>query len=163
MKKLISLLLAVVLIVTFGLFALGSSDSSSDDQGSGTADATESKSNIGEYTVEIKSCRIAKDYEHKPVVIVSYSFTNNAENPASFAYAFDDQVYQNGIGLNEAFILDDSVSWLKDNSTKEIQKGANLDVEMAYVLNDTTTAIEVEVKELFSFGNDSVKKTFEIK
>lgn len=162
MRKIISLLLATILVFTFGIFALGSGKSSSDDQGSGAADATESKSNVGEYTVEIKSCRIARNYDHKSVVIVTYGFTNNSENSANFEWAFDDTVYQKGVGLNPAFVLDEGVSWLEENATKDIQKGATVDVEKAYILNDTTTDIEVEVKELFSFGNDTVKKTFKI-
>ena len=51
---------------------------------------------------------------------------------------------------------------LSDNETKEIKKGATLDVEVAYVLNDTTTDLEVEVKELISFNDSVVKKTFSI-
>ena len=43
-----------------------------------------------------------------------------------------------------------------------IKAGVSLDVEVAYELNDTTTDIEVEVKELISFDDDLVTKTFSI-
>ncbi|MBE6796933.1 MAG: DUF5067 domain-containing protein [Ruminococcaceae bacterium] len=159
MKKLLTLLLAVILVVTFGAFALGSGEDGESDQGSGNADTTD----IGDYSVVIDSCRLAKDFEGDNVVIVKYKFTNNADDAAAFYLTFDDAVYQNGVGLNEAYVLKDSANYSADNQTKEIKKGATLDVEVAYELNDNTTDVEVEVKELFSFSDKTIKKTFKIK
>ncbi len=159
MKKLSTLLLAVVLIATFGIFALGSGEDGESDQGSSNIDNTE----IGDYSVVIDSCRLAKDYENKSVVIVKYKFTNNVDKTAAFYLTFDDAVYQNGVGLNEAYVLKDNADYNADNQRKEIKKGATLDVEVAYELNDNTTDIEVEVKELFSFSDKTIKKTFAIK
>lgn len=76
--------------------------------------------------------------------------------------AFDDAAYQGGVGLNGAYFLSDSAKYSADNQTKEIKKGASIEVEVAYELNDTTTDVEVEVKELFSFDNTTIKKTFAI-
>lgn len=162
-NKILSLILAVVLAATFCLFALGSGESSTQDQGSGTAESAETASaTLGDYMVEIKSCRLAKDFEGKDVAIITYGFTNNADDATAFTFAFDDQVYQNGVGLNNAYFLADSANYAEDNQTKEIKTGATLDVEVAYELNDTTTDLEVEVKELFSFNDHMVKKTFTI-
>jgi len=158
MKKINALLMAL-LIVIFAVFAMGSGESSDKDQGKDSANNNE----IGKYSVVIDSCRLAKDYEGDDVVIVKYVFTNNAdEDSASFAWTFEDAVYQNGVGLNEAYILDDSANYSIDNQTKEIKKGASIEVEVAYELNDTTTDIEVEVKELISFDETTIKKTFSI-
>lgn len=163
MKKL-TVLLSVVLVLMFAVFALGSGESASKDQGQGSADSGNSDATIGDYQVEIQSCRLAKDYEGKDVVIVKYLYTNVANDTATAFYiAFDENVYQNGVGLNEAYILDDSANYSADNQTKEIKKGASLEVEVAYELNDTTTDIEVEVKELFSFDDTTITKTFSIK
>ena len=152
--------MAILLVATFGVFALGSGEESETDQGSGSADNT----SIGDYSVEIVSCRLAKDYANKDVVIVKYKFTNNNDDEATAFYlTFDDAVYQNGVGLNEAYVLKDSANYNADNQTKEIKKGASIEVEAAYELNDTTTDIEVEVKELFSFSDKTIKKTFSIK
>lgn len=162
MKKILSVCLAVLLLGAFSLFALGSGESSSDDQGSGSADKSTTEANLGEYQVEILSCRLAKDYADKPVVIVKYSFTNNADESTSFFTAFADNVYQNGVGLNESYILDDSANYDAGNQTKDIKTGATIEVEVAYELNDTTTDIEVEVEELISFSDSKVTKTFSI-
>ena len=158
-------ILMVLLIAVFMLFALGSGESETADQGSGTAEtkAAASETELGKYTVEIDSCRLAKDYAGKSVVIVKYIFTNvSDESAVSFMFAFDDAVYQDGVGLNQAYVLDDSAKFNSDNQTKEIKKGATLEVEVAYELNDSTTDIEIEVKELFRFNDKTLKKTFKI-
>ncbi len=163
MKKL-SLLLATLLLFSFCLFALGSGDSETANQGSGEAQSSsEANTELGKYSVIIDSCRLAKDYEGKPVVIVKYTFTNNSdENSTAFSFAFDDVVYQNGIGLNESYFVADSANYNSNDQLKEIKKGATLDVEVAYELNDTTTDINVEIKELISFNDKVITKTFSI-
>ena len=161
-KRILSIIAVIALLLAFGLFAMASSDSEdgSDDQGSG--DAVGNGSNLGDYKLEIKSCRLAEDYSGKPIAIIKYSFTNNGDDPISFMVAFNDAVYQNGVALNECYIADDSANYSSDNQTKEIKKGATLEIEAAYTLNDTTTDLEVEVEELFSFSDKTVKKTFKI-
>lgn len=166
MKKIVSLFLAVLLIGTFGLLALGSGENEDTvtDQGSGAATGDVIEDSIGDYSVVIDSCRIAEDYADKPVVIVKYKFTNNKNDDATaFCVAFEDNVYQNGVGLNEAYMLKDSANYSADNQTKEIKKGATIDVEVAYELNDTESEIEVEIKELFSFNDKVITKKFSIK
>lgn len=163
MKK-ISWILAIMLLCAYFVFALGSGESETSDQGEGKAEGKETVADeIGDYSVTIDSCRLAKDYSGKDVVIIKYIFTNVAnEEPQSFSFAFDDAVFQNGVGLNEAYILDDSANYSSDNQLKEIKKGASLEVEIAYELNDTETDVEVEVKELFSFDDKTLTKTFKI-
>ena len=163
MKRL-RVLLTVLVILSFAICALGSGESSTSNQGSGQAAAQEQDDGaIGQYNVKIDSCRLAKDYEGDPVVIVKYIFTNVSNDTATAFYvAMDAEVYQNGVGLNESYFLADSANYNSDNQTKEIKKGASIEVEVAYELNDTTTDIEVEVKELFSFTNETVTKTFSI-
>ena len=158
-SKKLGLILTALLLVMFAVFAMGSGEGTTDDQGNGEAN----KGNIGKYSVTIDSCRLAKDYEGKAVVIVKYTFTNVSDDePACFAYTFDDSAFQNGVGLNDAYFLDDSADYNSDNQTKEIKKGASIQVEVAYVLNDMASEVEVEVKELFSFDKTAVKKTFSI-
>ena len=162
MKKFKSLFLVAAVVLLFSFFALASGSSDTDNQGSDSAESSEENGNLGEYKVEIDSCRLAEDYEGKDVVIVKYIFTNNSDDSTAFYTAFDDTVYQDGVGLNESYVVDESANYSADNQTKEIKKGASLEVEVAYELNDTTTDIEVEVKELISFSDDVVTKSFSI-
>ncbi len=184
MKK-TNLILAVLLVLAFSVFAIasGESETSAVDQGSGSAnvsssvadqgdgnansssssEVSEDNTRLGDYSVVIDSCRLAKDYSGKDVVIVKYIFTNVSDDDAtSFSIAVEDNVYQDGVGLNTAIFLNDNVSYSSDNQSKKIKKGTSLDVEVAYVLNDITTDIEVEVKEFISFNDKTIKKTFSI-
>ena len=165
MKKFITILLAITLLLTFGLFALAStsSDDETKTQDSGTVDAGNAdNTSIGSYKVDIKSCRLAQDYEGKPIVIVMYGFTNNGENAVSFSGAFTDKVYQDGVELEHCYFVDESANYASDNQNKDIKTGVTLDVEVAYTLNNSTSDIEVEIEEFISFNNTKITKTFSI-
>lgn len=159
MKKLLTLLLALLMV-----FSLAACDIEDSSQGSDSVDSVQNTINtsLGDYEVEIKSCRLAEDYEGKPIAIITYGFTNNSENPSSFYISLEDEVFQNGIGLNKCYVADKSAKYDDSNMSKEIKKGSTLDVEVAYILNDTTTDLEVEVSELISFSDKKVTKTFKI-
>ena len=161
MKRVLALIMAVLMIATFTVFALGSGSSEETDQGTDAAGKTEAPEVAG-CTVDIKSSRLAKDYEGKDIIIVKYAFTNNEDEDKNFSLAFDDKAFQNGVGLNKCYVADDSANYSGDNQTKDIKKGATLEVEVAYVLNDSTTDVEVEVSALFSFSDSKVTKTFSI-
>lgn len=127
-----------------------------------TTSTTTANDTLGNYAVEIKSYRLAKDYEDAPIVIIKYLFTNNDTEAASFYLTFEDDVYQNGVGLNKCYFVDDSANYSADNQSKEIKKGSSIDVEIAYVLNDTTSDLEVEVSKLISFNNKKITKVFKL-
>lgn len=155
MKRKLSLF---ILIVVLACLFCGCPDST-EDQGNGSVNGG-STSNLGDYNVVISSCRLAEDYEGAPVVIVKYLFTNNSDEAEAFMWAISENVYQAGVGLNEAYFLDDSANYSADNQSKEIMQGVTLAVEVAYKLNDTTTPIDVECKELISFSNKKITKRF---
>ncbi len=153
-------IIAAAVILIFATLGGGSGSS---NQGTGDATPGMNSSQLGDYSVVISDCRLAEDYEGKPVVIVKYRFTNNSDEATAFWTALDANVYQNDIGLNECIFVDDSANYSSDNQMKEIKKGATLDVEVAYELNDQTTPIDVEVQELFSFSDKKITKSFNIK
>jgi len=154
MKKLLSFMIVAVFSVCLLVGCGGLSDG---------GDRNESKGNLGDCNVVIESIRFAEDYEGKPIVIVKYQFTNYAEDAASFLISVNDTVYQNGVGLNDCIFVAESANFSSDNMSKKIKTGSTIVVEEAYVLNDTTTPIEVEVEESFAFGEaKKVTKVFEI-
>ncbi len=118
---------------------------------------------LGSYQVEIKNARLTKNYEGKPVVVITYGFTNNSSEPAAFWLTIDDNAYQNGVGLEKAYVLKDGDPYDEANQDKEIKSGVTLDVDVAYILNDTETDVEVEAKEIISFSDEIVTRTFSIK
>lgn len=165
MKKTLSVVLSVLLVVSFAFFAIASSssDGETSTQAAGEAEKGTAENNVGNYSIEIKSARLTKNWEGKPSVVVTYGFTNNDDDPASFMVAFQENAYQNGVGLEKAYTLDDTDPYDEANQSKEIKKGASLDVEVAYILNDTETDVEVEVEEWLGLSDDKVSRTFSIK
>lgn len=130
-------------------------EASTSDKGD---DNTSSENTLGKYEVVIDSCRLANDYSGDPVVIIKYLFTNNSNEPASFIYSLSTNVFQNGVGLSDCYFVDESANYSSSGKSKNIQPGVTLEVEVAYILNDTTTPLDVEVTKLFSY-NDSTKVT----
>ena len=119
--------------------------------------------NLGKYAVEILGCRLAVDYEGKPVVIVKYSFENVSDSEAvAFIWKVTDKVYQNGMELEDAYFLDESADYDSEKKSAEIQKGTKIEVEAAYVLKDATSDIDVELSRLISLDETVIKKTLSI-
>lgn len=179
MKKILFFSLAMLLILTSVTGCMGNDkedmssmmssvmsemmpDMSSSNNESSTKNETTDAS-LGEYDVKIVGYRLAKDYEDKDIVIVKYNFKNNSDNSASFTFAISDKVYQKGIGLNKCYTVADSANYSSANQSKDIKKGASIDVEVAYNLNDNSTPIEVECSELISFSDNKIRKSFNIK
>lgn len=103
---------------------------------------------FGDYKVEVVGARMSKDYEDKDCVIITYNFTNYSSESAAFWSSFSDIVYQNGVGLNEVYVLKNNDADL-DSNMKEVKNGATVIVEEAYELNDTVTDLEIEITDIF--------------
>lgn len=154
MKKILSCILAVVLLCTFSLFALGSLENEE-------VDVTDNV--VGDYEVDVIDFRLVKDYS-ADVIIIKYSFTNNSDDSKSFSLAVDDTVYQGGMSLEETYVLLSDTNYDYQDKSKKIKSGATVEIEIAYKLEDTTTDIEVEIKDgsLFGDSDDVITKTISI-
>ena len=104
---------------------------------------------LGDYTVEIKNAAVAQDSDGNPAVVITYSWTNNSSETTSPFASISTAVFQNGVGMQSAFIYDDSVY---DSSAymTDVRPGTTIDVQEAFSLQDTTSPIEVEVSEWLS-------------
>ena len=163
LKKLISIILALMVLVVLASCSVEPEQPMETVQGAdNVVTQLNNDNNLGDYMVEIKGCRMAEDYQGNPIVIVTYSFTNNGDEAAAFYLSLEDEVYQDGIGLNKSYVVADSANYSSDNQSKSIKKGATLDVEVAYELNDTTSDVEVEVSEFFSFTDKKITKVFKL-
>ncbi len=100
------------------------------------------------YAVSIDNCSVGTDWGGDPCVFITYTFTNvSNDDPASFGWSMITEVYQGGIECETALADIEGDS----NYTTDIKKGNSIAVTQAYKLRDTTTDVEVEVKELISF------------
>jgi len=125
------------------------------------AASLEAEGTLCDYDVQIHDFEIAKDYSGKPAILIGYTFTNNSEENASAIVSLICDAYQNGVELDTAIMMDDTI-YNSSDSMKEIQPGASIDLKAAYVLTSDTAPVEFEVAEAFALNNDQLGKTFEI-
>ncbi len=167
-KRLI--ILAVIAVLIIGVVAVSKSGSDSDktaapDSGATTSavEATEkekAEGEIGDFICTVKSAELCKNWEGKDSVKITYSFTNNSTTAQSFDIALNDDVYQNGIGLEDSFISSDDDDFGLD---VKIKPGATKEVKKVYILNDKETPLDIEISELISLSDDKISTTVEIK
>lgn len=123
------------------------------------AEALEAAGALGDYAVEIHEFELTSDYSGNSAVIISYSFTNNAEEAISGMVALSDIAYQNGVQLDTAIITDRDIG---SDNMKDIKTGASIELQAAFLLSSNTAPVEFEVSEFASFSDKKLGKTFEI-
>ena len=112
--------------------------------------------NLGDYYVEIKGGTLAEDYEGNLACVITYSWTNNSEETTSAMLSVSEKAFQDGVELDTALIMDSSI-YDSGASMKDVRPGTTIDVQCAFVLNNQTSDVEVELSELFSFSKNSPK------
>lgn len=117
---------------------------------------------IGKYIVTIKDSKVTEDLSGNKILIVTYSFTNNNEEPKAFSYVIEDKLYQNGVQLGDVYSSYGIDDYDFDNQHKEIQQGISLDIQAAYELNDESSDVEVRISELFSLTDDTLTYTIKL-
>ena len=119
-----------------------------------------SSGDLGDYHVEIKGASLAKDYEGKSAIIVTYAWTNNSENTTSAMVSVGTKAFQDGVQLESAIIIGDN-SYDSGASMKEVRPGTTIDVQCAYVLTNERSTGEFELTEWISFSDDMVTMDFD--
>lgn len=151
-KKLIIIGVIIAIIVVIGLASGGSKGGTTTNGTVAASEAQKVDGQIGNYVCTIKGAEVCKNWEGKDAVKITYVFTNNASDAQSFDLALNDDLYQDGIGLESSFISVDD-DWGID---VKIQPGATKEVSKVYLLRDKTTPIDVEIAELFSLNDEKV-------
>ena len=104
----------------------------------------------GPYEVTVNAVRRIKDYDGNPAIVVNYTWTNNSEETTSWMGSMFSSVFQDGVQLESAFVVDDMES---DQSMKEVRPGTTLEgIEEAFeVSSENPLEIEVQaIEEMFS-------------
>ncbi len=176
MKKILLMLALVAALATTAACSSTPStetESGNDSAGQATTEQTQTTAEndssapsdngtLGDYTVAIKDCTIAKNYEDKDCVVVTFDFTNNSDTNQSFESALSAQAFQNGVQIDTTtgvYENSDSYDDITDSSLTNLQPGATTEVKKAFVLSDMSP-VDVEVTEWINLSNDKLAKTF---
>lgn len=119
----------------------------------------EGSGTLGDYAAEIHGFELSEDYSGAPAILVSYTFTNNAEEAASGMVSLSATAYQNGVQLETAIVSEQDIG---ADQMKEIKQGASIELSSAFVLLSETAPVEFELSEAFSFSEEKLGKTFQI-
>ncbi len=115
-----------------------------------------------QFESEIVDYRLTKDEDNKDVIIVGINFKNKGkytDMPYSYCNV---RVFQNGVGLVEAYELPKEYDYNSDNQYIELKGGASHKIEFAYELMDTKTDVEIEIEDYSFFFPKNKTKTFKI-
>ncbi len=116
------------------------------DLGGGEGTYNEASASSAETSVKIVDMFLSENYSGEDVLIVKYEYTNGEKKVTAFSQEFRDTVYQNGVECSSWTISEDADG---EPSILYIKPGATIIVEEAYILNDTTSDVEIEVETLF--------------
>ena len=100
----------------------------------------------GEYNIEIKSAKIAKNHAGEDCVVITYVFENNSNDDIGFMSAMDVEVYQNGVSLSGTVCKSDSEFQFRAYNRNKVKPGSRYEFSIGYLFEDTNSDIVVEAK-----------------
>lgn len=163
-KNMMRLLPLFALVACLGLVGCGSDGSGSSDDSSGKQEAAQEEAQeeapSSDYAVKIGKAKVTKDYEGKSCLLVTYTFTNNSDDKTQPWTACSFDAYQDGAELETTF-CDNQDS---DGYSSNCKKGGTQKFQLAYVLDNKKSDVELEVTELISFDDTVIaSKTVPVK
>ena len=142
--KFISLFLSLVVLVSMTACSSG-------------ADTNDDLLDIGDYVAKYKGCEIVKDDYNKDTVIVTFDYTNNSDEAASFLFSIYYKVKQGDTELESGTIIDDETfESVFDTEMAQVEPGQTAEVKLAYNLSDLTTDVVIEASDLMEDNSDAI-------
>ena len=105
---------------------------------------------LGDYELLYKGACIMEDSDGNDAIVLTLDFTNNGKENASYLWSVNETLMQNGTELEVATIFQDydSFDTVVDSQFTDVAPGTTLEVQTAFVLNDTTSEIKATFEEL---------------
>lgn len=161
MKKIITFILALVMIMS--MVACGST-TDEDPIAPTPAETSQNTITIPEETespaeeiqspVTITGVSLCKDYNEEDSVIVFYDWTNLTNETTASDFDVSISVYQNGISLENTYgAYQNEYESLEDATMTQVRPNTTISCARMYLLQDTTSPIEVEVTPWINIDN----------
>ena len=116
---------------------------------------------LSDCRVELKNVTLTDDYEGAPAIIVTYAWTNNSTETTSSMTSVSCSAYQDGSELGIAVIMDEG-AYDAEAFMQNIDPGEALDVQAAFVLDNTTSTVEIQLREWNSHKDDPPAVSLEV-
>lgn len=116
---------------------------------------------LDSYELLYKGAKIMKDVDGNDALVLTMDFTNNSEANCSYIWSIVETAMQNGKELEFAAIFTDPDSFdtVTDSQLTEIEPGATLEIQTAFVLADTASEVEITFEEVL--GTKTAKLTID--
>lgn len=98
---------------------------------------------IGDYIVDIGNAFVCNCHG-KDYILIKITWTNNSSNTTSFKLHLKTRAYQNDNELKAVYKIKDC-EYNLDDVLKFVKPGESYTVTKAFILNDLSTSVEVEV------------------
>lgn len=104
-------------------------------------------------SVKVQGAATTWDYNNNPVIVVTYTWTNDTGTTTAPAYSICCTAFQNGIALDDAYLLD-SEHYDAQSSMRDVRPEVTTIVQAAFILADRTSDVEVELKPWMDIAGD---------
>ena len=106
---------------------------------------------LGDCELLYKGACIMEDSDGNDAIVLTLDFTNNGKENASYLWSVDETVMQDGVELEVASVITDYETFetVVDNQFADVAPGETLEVQTAFVLENTTSEIKATFEELF--------------
>ena len=149
MKRTKLLCAILVILMLFSLVACGKEKDETEDPNLLT---------VGDFELLYKGASIMKDYEGKDALVLTLDFTNNSEETTNYFWSIFETVMQNGSELEMTVAYLDEETWEATDVSQytDVAPGSTIEIQTAFVLNDTTSEVEATFEEMDGDRNDSI-------
>ncbi|WP_394267243.1 DUF5067 domain-containing protein [Anaerotignum sp.] len=154
-KQLLGMFVAALMVCSFAACGKEPEETATDDNPKNV------KFELGDYELLYKDSCIMTDYAGGDALVMKLDYTNNSSSSDSYLWSISETVVQNESELLYAtiFLSEDSFESVGDSQMYSIEPGETIEIQTAFVLEDTTNPVEVTFEE--SWG-DAVSETLTI-
>lgn len=131
-----------------------------EDEAESHDDNTIAHGNVGDSYIEVVGWELKTDYSGKPVIVLTFDWTNNSKKTTNAASELMVRGFQGGVALDIGFLLDSSVD--TGSALRDIKPGTTITVQEVFTLYDSMTVVEFEITELFSLSREAEALEFSI-
>lgn len=167
-------LLMIVLFVSIAIFCSGCKPDATgpDSPGPDKTPASEMPSGpvgermintggLGKALVEVKGAYLAEDYKSRPAIVITYSWINQTDEPISAMVSVLESAKQGDAKLESALLMS-MPGYEPNNGMQDIQPGESIDVQSAFLLNNQTDNVVIELTEFDGETGDIVAAEFDL-
>ncbi len=119
------------------------------------------KAELGVFEVAVKEAKVFQ-YEDGNYIVFTIDFKNNSSAETSFSTVMEAKAFQDGLQIAPATFPGFIEGIDTATTAQKIKEGEEITVQKVYVLADTTTPVEIQVRPFYEDTTEVVSQMFDI-